>query len=151
MPGGSVTPEIVPDDRAASAKGEDVIPLREENVDIGTRTVDRGVTRVRRYVVETPIERDVTLHGERVTIERRRPIEGTNVPGGAFEERTVEVRETDEVPTVEKTSRVVEEIAIRKEATERTEKVRDVVRREEVEVTDGDGTKAPVNAPIPRG
>ena len=39
---------------------------------------------------------------------------------------------------VEKTARVVEEVAIRKEETERTETVRDKVRREEVEVTGND-------------
>ena len=118
-----------------AARGtEEVIPLAEENLEIGKRTVDRGTTRVRRYVVETPVEREVTLHGERVTIERRAPLEGT-VSGRAFEERTVEVRETEEVPVVGKTARVVEEVAIRKEATERTETVRDTVRREEVEVT----------------
>lgn len=116
---------------------EEVIPLAEEDIEIGKRTIDRGTTRVRRYVVETPVERDVTLHGERVTIERRRaaePVAGAH----AFEERTVEVRETEEVPVVEKTSRVVEEVAIRKEETERTETVRDKVRREEVEVTGHD-------------
>ena len=119
----------------SAARGtEEVIPLAEENLEIGKRTVDRGTTRVRRYVVETPVEREVTLHGERVTIERRAPLEGT-VSGRAFEERTVEVRETEEVPVVGKTARVVEEVAIRKEATERTETVRDTVRREEVEVT----------------
>ena len=37
---------------------------------------------------------------------------------------------------VGKTARVVEEVAIRKEATERTETVKDTVRREEVEVTE---------------
>jgi uncharacterized protein (TIGR02271 family) len=121
-----------------SSAAEEVIPLAEENLEIGKRTVDRGTTRVRRYVVERPVERDVALRGQRVTIERRRPIE-TSVPGHAFEERTVEVRETEEVPVVEKTARVVEEVAIRKEETERTEKVRDTVRREEVEVTDNNG------------
>ena len=75
-----------------AARGtEEVIPLAEENLEIGKRTVDRGTTKVRRYVVETPVEREVTLHGERVTIERRAPLEGT-VSGRAFEERTVEVR-----------------------------------------------------------
>jgi uncharacterized protein (TIGR02271 family) len=121
-----------------SSGAEEAIPLAEENLEIGKRTVDRGTTRVRRYVVERPVERDVALRGQRVTIERRRPIE-TSVPGHAFEERTVEVRETEEVPVVEKTARVVEEVAIRKEETERTEKVRDTVRREEVEVTDNNG------------
>ena len=86
---------------------------------------------------------DFTLHGERVTIERRRPLDAT-VAGQTFEERTVDVRETEEVPVVEKTARVVEEVAIRKEETERTETVRDTARREEVEVTDKDGRAAPV-------
>jgi len=119
----------------AATDNEEVIPLAEENVEIGKRTVDRGTTRVRRYVVETPVERDVTLHGERVTIERRRPADAS-ASGHAFEERTIEVRETEEVPVVEKTARVVEEVAIRKEETERTETVRDKVRREDVEVTE---------------
>ena len=125
-------------DRSSASPTEEVIPLAEENIEIGKRMVDRGATRVRRYVVERPVEREVTLHGERVTIERRRPVE-TSAPGHAFEERTVEVRETEEVPVVEKSARVVEEVAVRKEATERTETVRDKVRREEVEVTEKDG------------
>jgi uncharacterized protein (TIGR02271 family) len=131
-----------------SSGGEEVIPLAEENIEIGKRMVDRGTTRIRRYVVETPIERDVTLHGERVTIERRQPGE-TTPPGHAFEERIVEVRETEEVPIIEKTARVVEEVAVRKEETERTETVRDTARREEVEVTDKDGraTSRPVAVP----
>ena len=68
-------------------------------------------------------------------MERRRPVEATDTPGaGAFEERVVEVHETEEVPVVGKTARVVEEVAIRRETTERTETVKDTVRREEVEV-----------------
>ncbi len=128
-----------------SSASEEVIPLAEENIEIGKRTIDRGTTRVRRYVVERPVEREVTLRGERVTIEHRRPLD-TSAAGHAFEERTVEVRETEEVPVVEKSARVVEEVAIRKEATERTETVRDKVRREEVEVTEKDGRTSSASA-----
>jgi len=123
------------------ASSDEVIPLAEENIEVSKRTIDRGTTRIRRYVVETPVEREVTLHGERVTIERRRPVDAT-VAGDAFEERIVEFRETEEVPVVEKTAHVTEEVAIRKEETKRTETVRDAVRREEVEVTDKDGRPA---------
>jgi len=63
-----------------------------------------------------------------------------------FEERTVEVRETEEVPVVGKTAHVVEEVAIKKEATQRTETVKDTVRREEVEVT---GDDVPPQLPRP--
>ena len=130
---------------SARAGAEEVIPLAEEQLEVGKRKVDRGVTRVRRYVVERPVEQDVTLRGERVTIERRRPLETTGVAGQAFEERVVEIRETEEVPVVAKTARVVEEVTIRKEETERTETVRDTVRREDVEVTDEHGR--PVSRP----
>ena len=130
--------DAMPSSLSASSGREDIIPLAEENIEVGKRTVDRGTTRIRRYVVETPVEREVTLHGERVTIERRRPLE-TSASDHAFEERTVEVRETEEVPVVEKSAHVVEEVAVRKEATERTETVHDKVRREEVEVIEKDG------------
>jgi uncharacterized protein (TIGR02271 family) len=126
--------------RQQSGGTEEVIPLAEENLEIGKRSVDRGTTRVRRYVVERPVEREVTLHGERVTIEHRKPVE-SSVPGHAFEERTVEVHETEEVPVVAKIARVVEEVAVRREETERTETVRDTVRREEVEVTPSQPTR----------
>ena len=89
----------------ADPAADEVIPLAEEQLEVGKRTVDRGTTRVRRYVVEKPVEQNVTLHGERVTIERRRPVEGTSAAGGAFEERTIEVQETEEVPVVGKTTR----------------------------------------------
>jgi len=132
-----------PADRSAGSMPErdEVIPLSEEQLSVGKRSVDRGTTRIRRYVVETPVEQNVTLHGERVTIERRQPVE-TAVPGGsAFEERVVEVHETEEVPVVQKTARVVEEVAVRREATDRTETVKDTVRREEVEVNSSNGEK----------
>jgi len=90
-------------------------------------------------VVERPVEQEVTLRGQRVTIERRRPLETTGASEQAFAERVVEVHETEEVPVVAKTTRVAEEVAIRKEETARTETVRDTVRREDVDVTDGHG------------
>jgi uncharacterized protein (TIGR02271 family) len=117
-------------------KQEEVIPLAEEELQVGKRTVDRGTTRIRRYVVRKPVEESVTLRDETVSVERRRPVTPgeAGVPAGAFEERTVEVHQTAEEPVVNKTARVVEEVVVRKDVTERTETVRDDVRREEVDV-----------------
>ena len=127
--------ETPPTATAGSTK-EEIIPLAEEQLNVGKRTVDRGTTRIRRYVVEKPVEQSVSLQSERVTVEKRRPIETTVAPAtGAFEERVVEVRETAEEPVVAKTAQVVEEVVVGREATERTETVEDIVRREEVEVT----------------
>jgi uncharacterized protein (TIGR02271 family) len=121
---------------------EEVIPLSEEELQVGKRIVDRGTTRIRRYVVEKPVEQNVSLQSERVTVERRQPVGTTTAPGtGAFEERVVEVRETAEEPVVSKTAHVAEEVVVGWEATERTETVRDTVRREEVEISGNDAVK----------
>ena len=145
--------EAAPDVRGTSPKpdtkvghrvpeGEQALSLSEEQLEIGKRTVDRGTTRVRRYVVERPVEENITLRDERVKVERRQPNDTTEAPlAGAFEERVVEVRETAEEPVVAKTARVVEEVVVGKEATERTETVKDTVRREEVEVSSGSEMK----------
>jgi uncharacterized protein (TIGR02271 family) len=119
-----------------SGKEEEVIPLAEEELQVGKRTVDRGTTTIRRYVVRKPVEEQVTLRDETVSVERRRPVTPgeAGVPAGAFEERTVEVHQTTEEPVVSKTAHIAEEVVVRKDTTERTETVRDDVRREEVEV-----------------
>ena len=121
-------------------KQEEVIPLAEEELQVGKRTVDRGTTSIRRYVVRKPVEESVTLRDETVSVERRRPVtQGeAGVPAGAFEERTVEMHQTAEEPVVNKTARVAEEVIVRKDVTERTETVRDDVRREEVDVQNAD-------------
>ncbi len=89
---------------------------------------------MRRYVVETPVEEQVTLHEERVTLDRR-PVTGTVAPdAGSFTDRTIEMAETREEAVVSKTVQVVEEVRLHREAVDRVETVRDTVRREEVDV-----------------
>ena len=118
--------------------GEEVIPLAEEQLSVGKRAVNRGTTRVRRFVVETPVEEAVTLHSERVSVDRRPVASGTAVADAAFTDRTIEVTETDEEAVVSKTAQVKEEVVVNKAATERVETVRDTVRHEDVEVTRDD-------------
>jgi len=120
---------------------EEVIPLAEEQVEIGKRRVDHA-TRIRRYVVETPVERQVTLRDETVEIERRRPVEGTSPGAGAFEERTVEVHTSSEQPEVTKTANIAEEVVVHKTVTDRPETIRETVRKEQVEVIKDDPIEA---------
>jgi uncharacterized protein (TIGR02271 family) len=112
---------------------EEVIPLGEEVLEVGKRTENRGTARIHRFVVETPVERQVTLQSERVVVERRRPVSDT-VTGEILTEVTVEVVETEEVPTVNKRMRLREEVVVRTERTQRVETVRETVRRDEVEI-----------------
>jgi uncharacterized protein (TIGR02271 family) len=124
----------------SGGKEEQVIPLSEEELQVGKRTVDRGTTSIRRYVVRKPVEESVTLRDETVAVERRRPVTAgeASAPAGAFEERTVEVHQTAEEPVVSKTAHIAEEVVVRKDVTERTETVHDDVRREQVDVQNPD-------------
>jgi uncharacterized protein (TIGR02271 family) len=117
----------------------EVIPLAEEQLVVGKRVVNRGTTRVRRYVVETPVEENVTLHNENVSIERR-PATGNNIAADAFTDKTIEVNEVNEEAVVGKTAHVVEEVVVRKQAGDRTETIRDTLRKEQVEVEKVDDT-----------
>ena len=121
--------------KAVQAGDKEVLALSEEQLTVGKRLVNRGTARIRRFVVETPVEEAVTLHSERVSIERRPVAPGTKPTDADFTDRTIEVTETDEEAVVAKTARVKEEVVINKAATERVETVRDTVRHEDVEVT----------------
>ncbi|PWC79979.1 hypothetical protein TSH64_28825 [Azospirillum sp. TSH64] len=125
--------------RIGSAEREEQIPIVEEQVNIGKRSVERGGVRVRSYVVETPVEEQVRLRDETVTVERRPGglVGGSSeVPADAFRERTIEVTETDEEAVVSKTAHVRETVVVRKDVEERAQSVRDTVRRTEVEIED---------------
>ncbi len=112
----------------------ETLQLSEEQLVVGKRAVNRGTTRVRRYVVETPVEEQVSLHNETVSIERRPVTDGRAVTGADFSDKVIEVTETAEEAVVGKQAHVREEVVIRKDATDRTETVRDTVRREDVEI-----------------
>jgi uncharacterized protein (TIGR02271 family) len=118
-----------------------VVPLGEEVLEVGKRTVERGTASVRRHVVETPVERQVALQSERVVVERRRPVTDA-ATGEVLTELTLEVTETEEVPTVGKRTRLREEIVVRTERTQRVETVRETLRRDEVEIHQPGGPRA---------
>jgi uncharacterized protein (TIGR02271 family) len=125
-----------------TANDEASIPIIEERLRVGKREAGHGRVRIRSYVVETPVEEQVTLRQEHVQVERRpvdRPVAGTEA---AFGERTIEATERSEEAVVSTEARVKEEVSLRKTAEERTETVRDTVRRTEVEVDDDRKTGA---------
>ena len=117
------------------------IPVVEEEISVGKRQVEHGKARIHTHVEERPVEESVRLREEKVIVERHpvnRP--ATDADLRATEE-TIEVTETVEEPVVSKRARVVEEVTVRKEAHERTETVRDTVRRKDVDVESVDASK----------
>ena len=108
----------------------------EENVAVGKRKVLSGGVRVTTSVNERPVEETVTLREEQVEVERQ-PADRKLKPEeakAAFQEKTVEMLGTSEELEVSKEARVVGEVALGKRVEEREEKVRDKVRRTQVEV-----------------
>jgi uncharacterized protein (TIGR02271 family) len=118
----------------ADVTGTTAIPVVEENLVVGKREVDRGGVRIYSHVVERPAEADVTLRDERINVARRavdRPATAADFETG---NGSFEVRASGEEAVVGKTSRVVEEVTVGKQATDHAETVRDTVRKTEVEV-----------------
>lgn len=128
------TPAYTEDRRGTVA--EQTIPIVEEELRVGKRQVERGGVRVRSYVVEKPVETEITTREETVHVERRPVDRPVSAGDAAFQDRVVEVTATGEEPVIAKEQRVVEEVAIGKDVTERQERVSDTVRRTELEVED---------------
>ncbi|TCZ74962.1 YsnF/AvaK domain-containing protein [Flaviaesturariibacter aridisoli] len=123
------------DRQAVSAERGTTIPRVEEHLEVGKREVERGGVQVRSRIVEKPVEEHIRLREEHVRVERTpvdRPLAGNE--GEAFRERNIELTERSEVPVVNKEARVVEEVRVRKEVTERDETIRDTVRRTDIDV-----------------
>lgn len=121
-------------------EGEIVLPIIEEELAVGKRTVESGAARIRTSIKETPVEESVTLREEHVHVERHkvdRPIDNADA---AFREGTIEMTEKAEVPVVAKEARVVEEVVVGKQVSEREETVRDTVKRTEVDVEETNKT-----------
>ncbi len=123
---------------------EETVPEVEEELAVGKRKVARGGVRVTSSVTERPVEKTVRLREEHVEVDRR-PVDRDLSPeeaDAAFQEKTVEMTETGEELEVRKEAHVVEEVAVSKQSEEHQEKVRDKVRRTEVEVEEIEPAKS---------
>ena len=120
---------------SADNRDEVALPVVEEELRVGKREVQGGGVRVSTEVVAEPVVEEVSLREEHVHVERR-PVDraATDADFANFREGTLELTETHEEAIVDKRARVVEEVIVRKDVDERTETVRDTVRRTDVEI-----------------
>jgi len=128
---------------AKDTGAEDVIPVIKEEVEVGKRAVSTGGVRVYARTVEHPVEESVELQEEHARVERR-PVDrpATEADLSALEDRTIEVTEMAEKPVVQKSARVVEEVAVGKDTSSRTESIKDTVRETEVKVERAGGEES---------
>ena len=128
--------EPAPIDRRDS----DVLQVVEERLVVGKRAVSRGKVRVHSYLVETPVSEEVRLRDETIRVDRyamdcAASVDELDVAG--FQDRTIEMEEVDEEAVVSKTARVIEEIGLRKDISNRVETIRETVRSTKVDIEDG--------------
>lgn len=108
------------------------IPVVKEELNIAKREVETGGIKLRSRVVENEVAEDINLRSETVHVERN-PVD-RKATEADFSEAAVEERGYKEVPVVNKEARVVEEISLSKNVTEREETISDTVRSTEVDI-----------------
>ena len=138
--------------KGINADQEINIPVVEENLEVGKRTKETGGVRVRSRIIERPVEEHVRLREEEIHVERNpvdRPISQDEL--GSFQEKDVELTERAEVPVVNKEARVVEEVRVSKEVTERDETIHDTVRKTDVDVEKLDKGQTSSSSNLNRG
>jgi stress response protein YsnF len=118
----------------ALSGGEEVLALAEEQINVGKRLVQEGTTRIRRFVTETPVETQVTLHEEHARVIRRAISDPNYVRNLDWTDKTIEITETVEEAVVTKSVHVAEEVVIQREGSDHVKTVKDKVRRQQVEV-----------------
>jgi uncharacterized protein (TIGR02271 family) len=119
---------------ATLKKDEEVVRLAEEQLNVGKRQVELGKTRIRRIIIEKPVEANVTLHEEHLEVMRR-VVADQNTPRDIdWTEQTIEVTETAERPVINKTVRMTEEVVIKRKGSDHVETVHDTVRQQQLEV-----------------
>jgi hypothetical protein len=119
---------------AGAISGEEVLALAEEQINVGKRMVQEGTTRIRRFVTETPVEAQVTLHEEHARVLRRASAEPNYIRNIDWTEKTIEITETTEEPVITKTVHITEEVVIQKEGSDHVKTLKDRVRRQQVDV-----------------
>jgi stress response protein YsnF len=119
---------------AGATTGEEVLSLAEEQINVGKRMVQEGTTRIRRFVTETPVEAQVTLHEEHARVLRRASTDPNFLRNIDWTDKTIEITESAEEPVVTKSVRITEEVVIQREGSDHVKTLHDKVRKQQVEV-----------------
>jgi uncharacterized protein (TIGR02271 family) len=124
----------------ATTEGEMSIPVIEEELQVGKRAVERGGARIRSRIIEKPVEETLRLREEHIVVNRQpvnRAVTDSDLQN--IQEGDIELTERAEEAVVSKQARVVEEVSVGKQVSEREETIRDTVRRTDVDVEETGG------------
>jgi uncharacterized protein (TIGR02271 family) len=124
---------------------DDAMTRSEEELRVGTAERETGRARLRKYVVTDQVQRTVPVKREELRVERE-PITDANagdaLDGPAISEEEHEVVLHEEEVVVDKRAVPKERVRLDKETTTEQREVSEDVRKEQVELIDGDGEPA---------
>ena len=109
------------------------MPLSEEEVKVGKRTVGAGEVKLHKTVTTETVNVPVELKREDIVVERVAAHE-VEAGQGTFQEEVIKVPLSREEPVVEKEVRVTGGVRVRKTEGIDKETIQETVRREDVDV-----------------
>ena len=138
------TPRTTAATGAARTQDEATIKLKAEDVKIGKREIEYGGIRLRKVVRTEIVNQPVELKREEIVIERT-PVQGERVEAcdARFDEKEIYVPLRREEAVIEKTVRTKEEVHVGKRTDVDRQEVSETLRREDVEIEQQGGKKAP--------
>jgi uncharacterized protein (TIGR02271 family) len=113
---------------------ESSVELREEELRVEKERVKAGEVRLRKEVTTEDRTVEVPVTREEVVIERRPAASGREAGGTIDEGEEIRIPLMEEEVRVEKTPVVREEVSLRKQQVQDTERVSETVRREEARI-----------------
>lgn len=127
--------------RRTGSVQEQRIPLSEEEIRLGKRTVQAGEVDIRKSVETQHVEREVPVMREEVEVERR-PVSGAQAGAADIGEQEIHVPLMEEEVVVEKRPVVKEELVVKKHAVQGEQEVEADVRKERVDIDKSGNVKA---------
>jgi uncharacterized protein (TIGR02271 family) len=124
-----------------ATEGEMSIPVIEEELQVGKRAVERGGARIRSRIIEKPVEETLRLREEHIVVNRH-PVNRavTDADLQNVQQGDINLTERAEEAVVSKNARVVEEVSVGKQVSEREETIRDTVKRTDVDIQETTGS-----------
>ena len=125
-----------------SGKANVEVPLSEEEVNVGKRTVSAGDIKIHKKTTTEQVNVPVELKREDAVIERVPAHEMQEAGKEPFQEEHVEVPLSREEPVVEKKTHLTGGVRVRKTEGTEQQTVQESVRREEVDVDESGRTNS---------
>lgn len=122
--------------REPVAQDRQTLELKEERLQVGTRSVEAGGVRLRKVIRTETVNQPVEVTREEVVIERVPAGERAATSGASFDEQEIYVPLRREVPVVAKETVVREEVQVRKTEAAEQQQVSETIRSEDVEIED---------------